>query len=198
MGIRNRCGRGRAGGLLECGTEGAQVACEENPGREALLDSASALGGVDSIGLGNRRREFAVIVDHDAGAVVLQHLGDGATPGGYDGRAAGQRLEHDQSERLLPVGREEGHAGTPQEFHLLVVPDFAEVLDPTSEARFDQLRENCTPVLQFVLEAQHGLGDRARIRPRKTHHSDPTASRRSSYGQNRVVKVHISILEVAV
>ena len=69
--------------------EGAQVARDEGPGREALLDCAPTLSRVESIGRSDRRREFAVVVHDDARAAVFKHFGDGAAPGGDNGCAAG-------------------------------------------------------------------------------------------------------------
>ena len=55
--------------------------------------------------------------------------------------------------------------------------------------RLDQLAEYGSPRLERMLEPQHGLGDRQRLRTRQTHHADAAAPGRSSNGNDGVVEV---------
>src|SRR5204862_6478522 len=55
--------------------------------------------------------------------------------------AAGERLDHDEAERLLPLDREERHPRVLEQLDLLAVVDLAEVLDVAAEMRLDELAE---------------------------------------------------------
>jgi hypothetical protein len=107
-------------------------------------------------------------IDDDPRAAVLEHFGDGAPTGGDDGRPAGQGLDHDEAERLLPVHGKERGSRVPQELDLVLVPDLAEVLDRAAQMRFDVLREvralRRLATLCRDLERQPGfLGDGDRV-----------------------------------
>ena len=74
-------------------------------------------------------------------AAVLDDLRHAALAVGHDRRAAGERLDHHQSERLRPLDGEEGGPGAPVELALGLVVDLAAEVDVAGEVRFDLARE---------------------------------------------------------
>ena len=69
------------------------------------------------------------IVDDKPGDAAVDHFWRGAVTIGDHRRAASHRLDADQSERLWPLDREEQRLGAAEEVGLLVVGDFADVVD---------------------------------------------------------------------
>jgi hypothetical protein len=106
-------------------------------GREADRDVGPALGPVDLVDGEQLGGHVRLVLAEPAGATVRHHLRGGTLGKGEDGRAAGQRLQHDQPERLGPADGEKGGFGVGQEPQLLLVGHLAEVLDPVAQERLD-------------------------------------------------------------
>ena len=68
---------------------------------------------------------------------VLHHLAGGALVEGEDGRAAGQRLEHHDPERLVPADGEEQGTGAGQQVPLLLLGHLADEPEPVVEVGGD-------------------------------------------------------------
>src|SRR5262249_36498404 len=131
----------RSADALDLGPVGAQVVGDHALGREALLDVAAALHGLEEIGLLERGGHGAVVVDDDPTAAVLDHLRHGPPPRGDHRRAAGHRLDHHEAEGLLPLDREQRRARVLEQLDLLAVRDLAEVFDLFVEVGLDELVE---------------------------------------------------------
>ena len=63
-------------------------------------------------------------------------------------------------------------------------------VDPLAASRIDQFPKHRSPRLQRMLQPQHRLSNRSRLRPRQSDHTDPSASRRSGNRNDRIVEVH--------
>ena len=70
----------------------------------------------------------AIRVHHEAGDALVNDFHDRAAAKRHDRSAAGQRLDHDQPERLGPVNRKEQRRGAAEERGLLRFADFADEL----------------------------------------------------------------------
>jgi len=62
--------------------------------------------------------------------------------------------------------------------------------------RFYKFAEGCMSRLQIMFEPQHLLGYFSRLRPCQPHHSNASAPRRRSDGDDGVVEIHRAIVAV--
>ena len=148
---------------------------------------AAQLQRVERVGLLERGRHLAVVVDDDPAAAVLDHLRHRAAARRDHRRAARHRLDHDQAERLLPVDREERRPRVLEQLDLLAVRDLAEVLDLVrAEMRLDELVEVLLlrPARASCPRSSAAARSRSRRRPRGARPC-PGSSGRGRAGSRR-------------
>ncbi len=102
-----------------------------------------------------------LVVAEEAGAAVVDHLGGRPLGEGQDRRAAGQGLDHDHAERLVPPDGEQERRGAGQQLQLALVGHLAQVVgivargaappargssaSPTARASWPPGRSGCRP-----------------------------------------------------
>src|SRR5262249_57423631 len=84
---------------------------------------------IDDSGALQRVDQLVERVDDESGPPVDQELGDGPARSGDDRRAARERFDHDEPERLWPVDREQQRLRLPEEPGFVRVADLADELD---------------------------------------------------------------------
>ena len=87
------------------------VAAHDGVDAEALLARAAARRGVDLVEPADRRGHRVLVVDDEARPAVLDDLGRRALRERDHRRAAGQRLDHHEAERLGPADRHQQRPG---------------------------------------------------------------------------------------
>ena len=102
---------------------------------EPRLEDAPAGCTIDRVDPAHRLDHRCLVVADEARYPVLHHLGNRAAPARDHRRAAGERFDHHQSERLRPVNREEQRARASQKPRLVVAADLPQELDVTAEQR---------------------------------------------------------------
>src|SRR5215218_8024405 len=151
-----RCNSGRhaarRGGAVDL-----LVAAHDGRDAEAVLAGAAAVRRLDLAQALDRPRHRVLVVDHEAGAPMLDDLRRRALGERDHRRAAGERLDHHEPERLGPADRHEQRAGALEQVALALGVGLADVLDPVAaELRLDLLGE------ERLLARLHGPGEHER------------------------------------
>ena len=133
---------GSFAGVLRAATReqprvGGLVRGHERLAPEPLLHRAAALGRVDLVDARERLHHLVGGLDDEPRAAVLDHLGHRPLAHGDHGRAAGERLDHHEAERLRPLDGEQRAAGALVELDLGLVVDLAAEVDVVGEVRLD-------------------------------------------------------------
>src|ERR1700722_2844472 len=90
----------------------------------------------------HRSGRLLLVLDNEARHTVLDHLGNGAGAICDNGRSAGHRLDHDQSERLGPIDWKQQGGGLRQERLLFGIVDLSDQMNLLAvDERFKTLLE---------------------------------------------------------
>ena len=101
--------------------------------REVPLDRGATRSAVDGAQAPERLDHRGLVMAEEARLPVLDHLRRGALGEREHRRAARERLQHDQPERLVPPDGEQERGGTREQLELLLVGHLAEVTDLVGE-----------------------------------------------------------------
>src|SRR5512145_3403667 len=96
----------------------AEILLGHPSGRKPLLEGGADSAPVETTYALDRRDGLVLAVHDESGDTIVDHFRDRAPPIGNHRRTTGHRLDHDQSERLGPVNREEERQSTPEEVTL--------------------------------------------------------------------------------